>query len=81
MCKPKHSYVSSTNLYGTWRGASGACGELRLFNSHNGKGINPRKSADTRRRINKLSKARECEKAPCLGEYFCVASSVSSGHC
>eukprot|EP00579_Thalassiosira_antarctica_P013794 CAMPEP_0201947094 /NCGR_PEP_ID=MMETSP0903-20130614/54759_1 /ASSEMBLY_ACC=CAM_ASM_000552 /TAXON_ID=420261 /ORGANISM="Thalassiosira antarctica, Strain CCMP982" /LENGTH=1385 /DNA_ID=CAMNT_0048490219 /DNA_START=26 /DNA_END=4183 /DNA_ORIENTATION=+ len=38
---------------------------------------NPGGSADTRRRITKLSKAREREKAPRLVEYFCVVSSVA----
>jgi len=37
----------------------------------------PGGSADTRRRITKLSKAREREKAPRLVEYFCVVSSVA----
>ena len=37
---------------------------------------NPGGSADTRRRITKLSKAREREKVPRLVEYFCVVSSV-----
>ena len=35
-------------------------------------------SADTRRRITKLSKAREREKVPRLVEYFCVVSSSST---
>ncbi|KAL9179233.1 hypothetical protein ACHAXT_008523 [Thalassiosira profunda] len=37
----------------------------------------PGGSADTRRRITKLSRAREREKAPRLVEYFCVVSSVA----
>ena len=37
-------------------------------------------SADTRRRITKLSKAREREKVPRLVEYFCVVSSSSDNN-
>ena len=37
---------------------------------------NPGGSADTRRRITKLSKAREREKVPRLVEYFVVVSSI-----
>jgi hypothetical protein len=44
--------------------------------SHSGAGGNPGGSADTRRRITKLSKARERAKVPRLVEYFCVVSSV-----
>ena len=40
---------------------------------------NPGGSADTHRRITKLSKAREREKVPRLVEYFCVVSSVPCG--
>jgi pentatricopeptide repeat protein len=40
-------------------------------NNNNG---TPAGSADTRRRITKLSKAREREKVPRLVEYFCVVS-------
>jgi len=39
----------------------------------------PAGSADTRRRITKLSKAREREKVPRLVEYFCVVSSSIAG--
>lgn len=39
----------------------------------------PAGSADTRRRITKLSKAREREKVPRLVEYFCVVSSTGGG--
>ncbi|KAL7468701.1 hypothetical protein ACHAXS_008933 [Conticribra weissflogii] len=42
------------------------------FGSH---AANPGGSADTRRRITKLSKARAREKVPRLVEYFCVVSS------
>lgn len=38
--------------------------------------VTPAGSADTRRRITKLSKAREREKVPRLVEYFCVVSST-----
>mmetsp|Transcript_25913 Transcript_25913/g.51978 ORF Transcript_25913/g.51978 Transcript_25913/m.51978 type:complete len:1413 (+) Transcript_25913:53-4291(+) len=42
----------------------------------NTNGGTPAGSADTRRRITKLSKAREREKVPRLVEYFCVVSST-----
>mmetsp|Transcript_30968 Transcript_30968/g.62980 ORF Transcript_30968/g.62980 Transcript_30968/m.62980 type:complete len:1502 (+) Transcript_30968:105-4610(+) len=42
---------------------------------HGNHGHDPGGSADTRRRITKLSKARAREKVPRLVEYFCVVSS------
>ena len=53
-------------------------GNRARTNSHGSYGGgNPGGSADTRRRITKLSKAREREKVPRLVEYFCVVSSVA----
>ncbi|KAL7428922.1 hypothetical protein ACHAXH_002782 [Discostella pseudostelligera] len=52
-------------------------GSIIINNNNNNNNINnPGGSADTRRRITKLSKAREREKVPRLVEYFCVVSSV-----
>lgn len=48
----------------------------RARTSSNSSSHNPGGSADTRRRITKLSKARAREKVPRLVEYFCVVSSV-----
>ena len=47
-----------------------------LNNSNQGGSSNPGGSADTRRRITKLSKVREREKVPRLVEYFVVVSSI-----
>jgi len=48
--------------------------------SSTNQGGNPGGSADTRRRITKLSKVREREKVPRLVEYFVVVSSLPVGN-
>ncbi|KAL7537211.1 hypothetical protein ACHAXR_007661 [Thalassiosira sp. AJA248-18] len=58
-------------------GLSSGGGNRSRTNSGTNNGGNPGGSADTRRRITKLSKAREREKVPRLVEYFCVVSSVA----
>ncbi len=69
----------TTNTTNIVHGSAGFGDERNRTRSNSSNNVihnNPGGSADTRRRITKLSKAREREKVPRLVEYFCVVSSV-----